>query len=158
MTIAVHPNLPKAEPNFSTQLKVTEQFLSLLKQHPDGFIAGESFPVSSIPGLSLQPLFAVKPHPGEDQKFVVGLRINKNSVEKTTTLPFEMNYRVNIKSGDFSQLYSTTSVPVNPDSENVETFDALVMKVFNFTDVFDHKKNFINNGEIDVTVVGSIRT
>uniref|UniRef100_A0AC35GAA5 Uncharacterized protein n=1 Tax=Panagrolaimus sp. PS1159 TaxID=55785 RepID=A0AC35GAA5_9BILA len=157
MTIACQPNLPKAESTFNTQLKVTEKFLSLLKQNPDGFIPGESFHVSSIPGLSLQPLFAVKPQPGEGQKFVVGLRINKNSVAKTTTFPFEMNYSVNFKSGNFSQRYSTTSVPVNPDSENVETFDALVMKVFNFTDVFDQKKNFINNGEIDVTVVGSIR-
>uniref|UniRef100_A0A914Y930 Uncharacterized protein n=1 Tax=Panagrolaimus superbus TaxID=310955 RepID=A0A914Y930_9BILA len=117
----------------------------------------KAFNVSEIPGLSLQLLFSARPHPGEGQKFVVGLRVNNTSTSKTTTLPIIMDYNVTFETANFSKHYQTSAVPVNPVSEH-EDFCALAMKVFNFDDVFDLRNNYINNGEICVNVFGSIRS
>uniref|UniRef100_A0A914YHB0 Allorecognition 2 n=1 Tax=Panagrolaimus superbus TaxID=310955 RepID=A0A914YHB0_9BILA len=119
MTIACQPNtssLSKAEPIlqrsetfFNVEFKVNESSLNLLKQSPNGFIPSKAFNVPEIPGLSLQLLFSARPHPGEGQKFVVGLRVNNSSTSKTTTLPINMDYNVTFETANFSKHYQTST-------------------------------------------------
>ena len=98
----------------------------------------------------MQVIFAIRHHANEGQKFVIALRINDQNQSSTTTMyPIQMDYNINFK--NFSKRYRTSSTPVNP-SFNVETFDCLGMKVFDF----EKNCNFIKNGKIDVTIQGKI--